>query len=59
MGGVAAAAVGAQGGEWDASALSSVLYYLLAYTVSNVLAFGALIWAGSRGREAVTYDDLC
>ena len=40
------------------SAISAVLYYLLAYTVSNVLAFGALIMAGSRGREAVSYDDL-
>ncbi len=39
-------------------ALSSVLYYLLAYTASNILAFGALIWAGSKGKEAVTYDDL-
>ena len=41
-----------------AQALSSVLYYLLAYTVSNVLAFGSLIWAGSKGKEAVTFDDL-
>lgn len=41
-----------------AEALSSVLYYLLAYTASNLLAFGALIWAGSKGKEAVTYDDL-
>jgi len=44
--------------EAAAQALSSVLYYLLAYTVSNILAFGALIWAGSKGKEAVTYDDL-
>ncbi len=28
------------------TALTAVLYYLLAYTVSNVLAFGALILAG-------------
>ncbi|MCC6873094.1 MAG: NADH-quinone oxidoreductase subunit N [Sandaracinaceae bacterium] len=38
--------------------LSAVLYYLMAYTVSNVLAFGSLILMGSRGKEAVTYDDL-
>jgi NADH-quinone oxidoreductase subunit N len=44
--------------EAASEALSSVLYYLLAYTVSNILAFGALIWAGSKGKEAVTYDDL-
>ncbi len=39
-------------------AVASVLYYLLAYTVSNVLAFGSLILLGSRGKEAVTYEDL-
>lgn len=38
--------------------LGAVLFYLGAYTVSNVLAFGALIVAGSHGKEAVTYDDL-
>jgi NADH-quinone oxidoreductase subunit N len=57
--GVVAAGI-ARGTSEDAaaSALSSVLYYLLAYTASNILAFGALIWAGSRGKEAVTFDDL-
>jgi NADH-quinone oxidoreductase subunit N len=35
-----------------------VLFYLAAYTVSNALAFGALIFAGSEGREAVSYEDL-
>jgi NADH-quinone oxidoreductase subunit N len=39
-------------------AISAVLYYLGAYTVSNVLAFGSLIAMGSRGKEAVSYDDL-
>ena len=39
-------------------AVSSVLYYLAAYTVSNVLAFGSLIAVGSNGKEAVSYDDL-
>jgi NADH-quinone oxidoreductase subunit N len=37
---------------------ASVLFYLLAYTVSTAGAFGALVLCGSRGREAVTYDDL-
>jgi NADH-quinone oxidoreductase subunit N len=37
---------------------ASVLYYLLAYTVSTAGAFGALILCGSRGREAVSYEDL-
>jgi len=51
VGVVAAAKVGA-------SAVSAVLFYLLAYTVSNVLAFGSLIVMGSRDREAVSYEDL-
>jgi NADH-quinone oxidoreductase subunit N len=37
---------------------ASVLFYLLAYTVSTAGAFGALILCGSRGREAVSYEDL-
>ena len=48
---VAASKIGATG-------ISSVLYYLAAYTVSNALAFGALVYAGSAGREVVTYEDL-
>jgi NADH-quinone oxidoreductase subunit N len=39
-------------------AVSGVLYYLAGYTVSNVLAFGSLIAAGSHGKEAVSYEDL-
>lgn len=38
--------------------LSSVLYYLGAYTVSNILTFGSLILVGSHGKEAVSYEDL-
>lgn len=37
---------------------ASLLFYLLQYTVAQAGAFGALIWCGSRGREAVTYEDL-
>ena len=37
---------------------NSVLFYLGAYTVSNVLAFGSLIAVGSYGKEAVSYADL-
>ena len=48
---VAAAKIGEQG-------VASVLYYLAAYTVSNALAFGALVFAGSKQREAVSYEDL-
>ncbi len=40
------------------AAVSAVLYYLMAYTVSNALAFGSLILMGSRGKEAVSYEDL-
>lgn len=44
--------------EVGSTAVSSVLFYLGAYTVSNVLAFGSLILAGSYGKEAVSYEDL-
>ncbi len=40
------------------TAYASVLFYLLAYTVSNLGAIGALILAGRRGAESVSYDDL-
>jgi NADH-quinone oxidoreductase subunit N len=39
-------------------ATASVLFYLLGYTVSTAGAFGALILCGSRGKEAVSYEDL-
>jgi NADH-quinone oxidoreductase subunit N len=39
-------------------ATSSVLFYLLTYTVSTAGAFGALILCGHRGAEAVSYEDL-
>ena len=42
----------------QAQGVSSVLFYLLTYTVSTAGAFGALIYCGSRGKEAVTYEDL-
>ncbi len=38
--------------------VSSILFYLLTYTVSTAGAFGALILMGSRGKEAVTYEDV-
>jgi NADH-quinone oxidoreductase subunit N len=41
-----------------AEATSAVLYYLAAYTVSNALVLGALIWSGSFGKEATSYADL-
>jgi NADH-quinone oxidoreductase subunit N len=42
----------------EPEATASVLFYLLAYTVSTAGAFGALILCGSRGKEAVSYEDL-
>ena len=39
-------------------AQASVMFYLLAYTASTAGAFGALILCGSRGAEAVSYEDL-
>ncbi|APR79493.1 NADH-ubiquinone oxidoreductase chain N [Minicystis rosea] len=43
-----------QGGD----AQASVMFYLLAYTASTIGAFGALVLCGSRGAEAVSYEDL-
>jgi NADH-quinone oxidoreductase subunit N len=40
------------------SAQSSVLFYLLAYAVSTIGAFGTLILCGRKGAEAVSYEDL-
>jgi NADH-quinone oxidoreductase subunit N len=37
---------------------AAVLFYLLVYAVSTVGAFGTLAWCGSRGAEAVSYEDL-
>ncbi len=39
-------------------ASAAVMFYLLTYTVSTAGAFGALILCGSRGAEAVSYEDL-
>ena len=41
-----------------AEANAAVMFYLLTYTVSTAGAFGALILCGSRGAEAVSYEDL-
>jgi NADH-quinone oxidoreductase subunit N len=37
---------------------ASVLFYLFGYTVSTMGALGTLIYIGSRGAEAVSYEDL-
>jgi NADH-quinone oxidoreductase subunit N len=42
----------------SSAAPASVLFFLLAYAVSTAGAFGALVLAGSRGKEAASYDDL-
>ncbi len=39
-------------------AQGSVMFYLLAYTASTIGAFGTLVLCGSRGAEAVSYEDL-
>ncbi len=52
------ALVGVVAAGENPAAAASVLYYLLAYTVSTAGAFGALILCGSRGKEAVSYADL-
>jgi NADH-quinone oxidoreductase subunit N len=52
------ALVGVVAAMGSARATSSVLFYMLTYTVSTVGAFGALILCGRRGAEAVSYEDL-
>lgn len=42
----------------SADAQASVLFYLLTYTFSTAGAFGALIYIGSRGKEAVSFEDM-
>jgi NADH-quinone oxidoreductase subunit N len=42
----------------SSQAQSAVSFYLLTYTLSTAGAFGSLILCGSRGREAVSYEDL-
>jgi NADH-quinone oxidoreductase subunit N len=37
---------------------AALLFYVLQYTVTQAGAFGALILCGSRGKEAVSYEDL-
>jgi len=44
--------------EQGSGAQASIMFYLLAYTVSTAGAFGALIFCGSYGKEAVSYEDL-
>lgn len=40
------------------SAQASVLFYLLAYTATNIGAFTSLAYAGRKNAEAVSYDDF-
>ncbi len=39
-------------------AVGSVVYYTMAYTAGSLLAFGALVAFGSRGRDVTDYEDL-
>lgn len=52
------AAWGQGNAEVAAEGRAALLFYILQYTVTTAGAFGALILAGSRGREAVSYEDL-
>jgi len=40
------------------NAVSSVTYYVMAYTVSNLLVFGSLIAFGTKGKEPLGYEDV-
>ena len=50
--------IGVVAASRSGEAQASVLFYLFAYTVSTVGAFGSLILAGRYREEAVSYDDL-
>ncbi len=52
------ALVGVVAASRGVEAQSTVLFYLFGYGVSTVGAFGALILAGSHGKEAVSFEDL-
>jgi len=52
------AAWGQGNAEAAAQGRGALLFYLLQYTVTQAGAFGALILCGSRGKEAVSYEDL-
>ncbi len=60
MVGFVAYAHSAAGGDEGAGdqALSAMLLYLASYAASSLLVFGSLIWAGSKGKEVVSYEDL-
>ncbi|MCA9754526.1 MAG: NADH-quinone oxidoreductase subunit N [Candidatus Eisenbacteria bacterium] len=45
-------------GTGDPDALSGVLYYLLAYTLMNIGAFGVVIAWGEKGREHLEIPDF-
>ncbi len=47
----------AAGIEPKGEGLASVLYYLLAYSVATVGAFGVVVWIGNRDRERVLISD--
>jgi NADH-quinone oxidoreductase subunit N len=55
---VGVAALSTADAEARQGAVSGIMFYLLAYTVSNVLAFGSLAAMGSYGKESVSYEDL-
>lgn len=52
------ALVGVVAASRDIAAMGSVLFYLFGYGLSTLGAFGSLIWAGRRGLEVTSYEDL-
>jgi NADH-quinone oxidoreductase subunit N len=52
------ALVGVVAASRSPEAQASILFYLFGYAVSTLGAFGALILTGSRGKEAVSFEDL-
>jgi NADH-quinone oxidoreductase subunit N len=55
--GVVATGLSQPGTALAADARAGVIYYLIAYGVTTIGAFGVASWIGSRGRERVLVDD--
>lgn len=56
--GVILVGVVAAGVEPTGTGLASVLYYLVAYSVTTLGAFAVLVWVGNRGHERILVSDF-
>ncbi|MCX6382688.1 MAG: NADH-quinone oxidoreductase subunit N [Armatimonadetes bacterium] len=54
----AVVAVGVANGKFHDLAINATMFYLFAYTLMTIGAFGVLIWLSRRGRDCQTLGDL-